>query len=71
MIKYFCDFCKEEMEISIAKPDVEVSITLTKVINTSNRTTQRAEHICLKCNELLITNLTGLGLGVDVNGTEA
>ena len=69
MIKYFCDFCKKEMEMSFKKPDTEIEITISKMVSTNNRTTQKAEHICSECNDKIISNLAGLGLEVDNGAT--
>ncbi len=68
MIKYFCDFCKKEMQMNFVKPDVEVNVTITRLVTQNNRTTQKAEHICPECNDKLIASLSGLGLEVS-NGT--
>ena len=64
MIKYFCDFCKKEITTTMAKPETEVGVTMTKQLSASNRTTQKVEHICTDCNALLIGNLNTMGLEV-------
>lgn len=68
MIKYFCDFCKKEMSMNIAKPTVEISVSVITQVNAGNKATQKAEHICVECNELLKSKLSDMGLEVS-NGT--
>ena len=68
MIKYFCDFCKKEIPMVGAKPDVEIGITITRAISGSNRTSQKLEHVCVECNEALIETMNIMGFEVDNNG---
>lgn len=64
MIKYYCDFCKKEMNLNFAKPDTEIGVTVTKSIAQNNRSTTKIEHICEACNTILIDTLTEIGLEV-------
>lgn len=64
MIKYFCDFCKKEITMTMIKPETEIGVTINKQLNVGNRTTQKVEHICTDCNAQLIGNLTTMGLEV-------
>ena len=68
MIKYFCDFCKKEIPMVGAKPDVEINITVTKAIAGANRTSQKLDHVCAECNEALIETMKTMGYEVDNNG---
>lgn len=66
MIKYFCDFCKKEMEMVGPKLDTEIGVTVTKMItpNSSSFRAEKIEHICKDCNAKLIQSLNALGLEV-------
>ncbi len=72
MIKYFCDFCKKEMEMVGPKLDTEIGATITKRIdpNSSNYRTEKVEHVCKDCNAKLIQSLNVLGLEVQEDGTK-
>jgi len=64
MIKYFCDFCKNEITTT-TKPVKEVGITISALNATTNsRSTIKVDHICNECNELLMTDLKTRGLEV-------
>lgn len=64
MIKYFCDFCKEEIPV-LERPVKEVGITVSLLNeNTTSRSTLKIDHICHKCNDLLLDDLIARGIEV-------
>ena len=64
MIKYFCDFCKEEIPMMGPKPDTEINVTVIKSLSPNNRTSQKVEHVCDACNQSLITKISEMGYEV-------
>lgn len=63
MIKYFCDFCKEEIPIIKEQYKEEIKIQIIKQDVNGSRII-KAEHVCEKCNNELVDEMKDRGLEV-------